>query len=246
MVNVIVSHSSPLLKPDRAAVVIRPLSPSKDDAESAVHSSCSQRISDRVPALNPADVAADKHDIVTSLREHHHGVDPPAAATRYLRDGDQGCSFSAEQARGQAMKPAFIDHIAPVLIVEDDLLIAWSIEQIARDMGFDNVIVASTGESALQAVGSTKFGLIICDLNLGPLTVDGIQLLTLVDPDEIIPTLIYTAYRGRKIETALTSARPKAFRLLKPASEVQFTSMILTLLGDAERTARSLDGMGVS
>lgn len=140
------------------------------------------------------------------------------------------------------MMIAAIDYTVPVLIVEDDILIAWSVEAVAHDMGFKNVIVASTLESALEAVRFTKIGLIICDLNLGPLTADGVQLLNFIDHDEAIPTLIYTAYSGPELDTALSSTRPKALHLLKTASDPQIAAMIRVVLGSAERMGIGLNG----
>jgi predicted GH43/DUF377 family glycosyl hydrolase len=72
----IVSHSPLLLKPDPARVVIRPFAPADDEPEFAVAGRTrAQRIADRVLALDRAEVAAELHDIVESLSEHHRDVD---------------------------------------------------------------------------------------------------------------------------------------------------------------------------
>lgn len=84
MVNDTASHSSPLLKPDPACVVIRPFSPAEHKAEFVTHFSRSQRISDWLLALDPVDGAAGPHDIMASLSEHHPGVD--LFLLRRLRD----------------------------------------------------------------------------------------------------------------------------------------------------------------
>lgn len=117
-----------------------------------------------------------------------------------------------------------------ILIVEDDVLIAWAVEGMLRDMGFSKIIIASTGESAMSAAEAEPLGLIFCDLNLGPLTVNGIELLDLIDPDEAIPTIVHTGYGGKEIDVALNRTRPKARRLVKPAGEAQLALAVRELL----------------
>ncbi len=74
MVEDFVSHSSLLLKPDPARVVIRPFAPAEDEPEFATGCNRAQRIADRVLSLDPSDVQAELHDMVASLSEHHRHV----------------------------------------------------------------------------------------------------------------------------------------------------------------------------
>ena len=117
-----------------------------------------------------------------------------------------------------------------MLIVEDDVLIAWGVEAALRGLGFDRIVIASTGGSAMEAAETTKFGLIVSDLNLGPLTVDGIQLLGMIDPDELIPTIVHTAYNTPDIIAALDRGRPRAHFLVKPALDALLAETVVRAL----------------
>lgn len=127
---------------------------------------------------------------------------------------------------------------AAALVIEDDALIAWAVENVVRDCGFAQVIVASTAESAMQAAAAAQLGLIVCDLNLGPLTVDGLQLLELIDPDEAVPTVIYTAYSVPEIERAMRERRPRASCLIKPTSDHVLAQTIREVLANPLTTGR--------
>lgn len=71
-----VSHSSVLLRPDPARVVIRPFIPADDDPEFAVVGKTrAQRIADRVLAMDTIDVADEVRAIVSGLSAYHRDVE---------------------------------------------------------------------------------------------------------------------------------------------------------------------------
>ena len=79
-----------------------------------------------------------------------------------------GHSAGAESVR---LKPEVL--AAPVLIVEDEAMIAWMLESLLEDMGFTAITVVATGDEALDAARRLSPGLIVSDINLGPSGLDG-------------------------------------------------------------------------
>lgn len=53
-----------------------------------------------------------------------------------------------------------------ILVVEDEALVALDLEDMLRDMGFQNVTVCSSVRAARNALASTTFEFAVFDLNL--------------------------------------------------------------------------------
>jgi CheY-like chemotaxis protein len=64
-----------------------------------------------------------------------------------------------------------------VLIVEDEMLIAMLVEQMAEDLGYDVVGPAMTVEEALSLIDREAFDCAVLDMNLG----DGISSAPVAD-----------------------------------------------------------------
>ena len=87
-----------------------------------------------------------------------------------------------------------VDKSMNVLIVDDYSTMLRIIKNLLKQVGFDNVDEASDGSSALQMMRGKKYGLVISDWNMEPMT--GIQLLREVrqDPDlKATPFIMVTA-----------------------------------------------------
>ena len=82
-------------------------------------------------------------------------------------------------------------HQRKILIVEDELLVSWSLSQALGKLGFD-VSVADSGEKALDALGSRNYDLVITDMNL-PM-IDGFQVAAMAKSSgKIIPVIMVSA-----------------------------------------------------
>ncbi len=121
------------------------------------------------------------------------------------------------------------------LVVDDDVLIAWATESALGDMGFRRVVVATTGESAIEAARTNAFGLIVADLNLGPLSINGLELLARIDPDERVPTIVHTSYDNAEVTAEVARVRPRAARLIKPVTDRDMAAAIVAVLSDIPR-----------
>lgn len=74
-----------------------------------------------------------------------------------------------------------VDKNMQVLIVDDYKTMLRIIGNLLKQLGFTNVEEATDGSSALQKLRTKKFGLVISDWNMEPMT--GLQLLKEVRTD---------------------------------------------------------------
>src|SRR6478736_5500556 len=98
----------------------------------------------------------------------------PFAAWRMPRPCSADCRF----ARSNDM--AF-DLSMPILVVDDYNTMIRIIRNLLKQLGFENVDDASDGSSALAKMQGKKYGLVISDWNMEPMT--GYDLLREVRAD---------------------------------------------------------------
>ncbi len=87
-----------------------------------------------------------------------------------------------------------IDKSMPVLVVDDYLAMARIIRSLLRQLGFEDIDDAENGCRALVKLRGKKYGLVISDWNMEPMT--GYELLRVVraDPDlQATPFIMVTA-----------------------------------------------------
>jgi CheY-like chemotaxis protein len=63
---------------------------------------------------------------------------------------------------------------SPVLIVEDEAMIAWTVESLLEELGFTRIAIAASGETAIAEAARVAPQLIVSDINLGPARMDGV------------------------------------------------------------------------
>ncbi len=106
---------------------------------------------------------------------------------------------------------------ANILIVEDEALIALSIERRLRNLGHQVCGMTASGEEALTLAGTLRPDLILMDINLGG-AMDGIQAAGLIREIYDIPVVYLTAHAGDHILERAKTTHPYGF-LLKPFQE---------------------------
>ena len=82
----------------------------------------------------------------------------------------------------------------PILVVDDYQTMVRIIRTLLKQIGFENVDDAANGEAALQKIRSKRYGLIISDWNMEPMT--GFQLLKRVREEGAsadVPFIMVTA-----------------------------------------------------
>ena len=86
------------------------------------------------------------------------------------------------------------DKDLPILIVDDYATMRRIIRNLLSQLGFRQVEEAANGETALEALRSKEFGLVISDWNMEPMT--GLQLLKEIRQDarlSALPFIMVTA-----------------------------------------------------
>jgi len=87
-----------------------------------------------------------------------------------------------------------VDLSMPILVVDDYATMIRIIRNLLRQLGFENVDEASDGRAALAKLRARKFGLVISDWNMEPMT--GYELLQEVRADRVLfamPFIMITA-----------------------------------------------------
>lgn len=82
-----------------------------------------------------------------------------------------------------------IDLSMPILVVDDYQTMIRIIRNLLKQLGFENVDEATDGSAALSKMKGRKYGLVISDWNMEPMT--GFELLKEVRSD---PTLAKTKF----------------------------------------------------
>jgi two-component system chemotaxis response regulator CheY len=97
----------------------------------------------------------------------------------------------ARPPEGQAMA---IDYAMPVLVVDDYNTMVRIIRNLLRQLGFESIDDASDGTAALAMMRARKYGLVISDWNMEPMS--GYDLLREVRADAALadtPFIMVTA-----------------------------------------------------
>lgn len=102
-----------------------------------------------------------------------------------------------------------------VLIIEDEAMIAWTLEGLLSDMGFKHIVLAASGADAIEQARRTKPGLILSDINLGAGEMDGIAAVAAIVDSEVAVVFI-TAYASQESRQQISRDLPRAAMLHKP------------------------------
>jgi two-component system chemotaxis response regulator CheY len=87
-----------------------------------------------------------------------------------------------------------LDLSTPILVVDDYQTMIRIIRNLLKQLGFDDVDDASDGTQAIQKMRARKYGLVISDWNMEPMT--GYELLKTVRADDVLkntPFIMVTA-----------------------------------------------------
>jgi CheY-like chemotaxis protein len=121
-----------------------------------------------------------------------------------------------------------------ILIVEDSAMIAWTVESFLGQMGFTDIVMASTGEEAVALARTAPPGLIVSDINLGA-GADGIDTAIAITRDGDTPVLFVSAYADDAVRERIASHLPRAGLLCKPIQRDSFQAAVRNLLAPSAR-----------
>jgi two-component system chemotaxis response regulator CheY len=125
-----------------------------------------------------------------------------------------------------------VDMNAPVLVVDDYQTILRIIRNLLKQLGFENVDEAADGREALEKMKKTKYGLVISDWNMEPMT--GYELLREVRADEILkPTPFIMVTAESKTENVIAAKKAGVNNyIVKPFNAQTLKAKIASVLGD--------------
>jgi len=110
-----------------------------------------------------------------------------------------------------------------ILVVDDEHLIRWSLEQNLKKQGYE-VVTAGNGEDALRIAREDQPDLVLLDIQLPGIT--GIEVLEkLKDYDEDILVIMLTAHGG--LETAVNAMRLGAYDYVSKPFNLDELSIII-------------------
>ena len=87
-----------------------------------------------------------------------------------------------------------VDLSMPVLVVDDYATMIRIVSNLLRQLGFSNIDTAMDGETALERMNARRYGLVLSDWNMEPMT--GLDLVKAVRNDQTLndtPFIMVTA-----------------------------------------------------
>lgn len=125
-----------------------------------------------------------------------------------------------------------VDMNAPVLVVDDYQTMVRIIRNLLKQLGFENVDEAADGREALEKMRTRKYGLVISDWNMEPMT--GYELLREVRADEILkPTPFIMVTAESKTENVIAAKKAGVNNyIVKPFNAQTLKAKIASVLGD--------------
>lgn len=122
----------------------------------------------------------------------------------------------------------------PVLVVEDEMLIAWTLQEMVSDMGFADVRLARDHREALELAAERAPGLLICDVNLGS-GPDGIEAARAIRGARATPVVFITGYAGESVGARIEEAIGPALLMRKPIRPDQLAAALRQALSGSGR-----------
>ncbi len=125
-----------------------------------------------------------------------------------------------------------VDLNMKVLVVDDYKTMVRIIRNLLKQLNFNNVDEASDGSAALRKLREGKFGLVVSDWNMEPMT--GLQLLKEVRSDNALkdlPFIMVTAESKTENVIAAKQAGVSNY-IVKPFNAATLKSKISSVLGE--------------
>ena len=121
------------------------------------------------------------------------------------------------------------------LIIEDEYLIAHSLEDMLEPLGFTSFSFARSEDAAVLAANAQRLDLITADVRLLP--GDGVSAVELICSKREIPVIFITGYKDELIERA-----PDAVVLQKPIKEDELAATVRRVLALRRSERNDLPG----
>jgi two-component system chemotaxis response regulator CheY len=124
-----------------------------------------------------------------------------------------------------------MNYLLPALVVDDFKSVAGITARVLNAIGFDKVDAAETGAEALEKAQSKRYGLIISDLHMKPMS--GTELIWRLKSSALTASVPTIALTGDPLDCACSAAKQAGAVsvVLKPPSP----GLLRKLLQDAIR-----------
>ncbi|GAC1344904.1 MAG: hypothetical protein NVSMB18_23500 [Acetobacteraceae bacterium] len=139
----------------------------------------------------------------------------PAGGVRFAAS-ERGPPGRGSPRPGSELDPAVLAR--PVLIVEDEAMIAWALESLLAEIGFAQVAIAASAAAAAAQARRAAPGLILSDINLGHGEVDGITAAAMI-AGAGVGVVFITAFAGAEARARIARELPGAALVRKPVAE---------------------------
>ena len=118
---------------------------------------------------------------------------------------------------------------ARVLVVEDEIFVAWHLEAILRDLNYAVCGMVPDGEGAVRKAGECDADVILMDINLKG-DIDGIEAAHRIRQTSDAPIIFITAYSDATTLSRIEQRLPGAIVLSKPVAPARLQKAIAGVL----------------
>lgn len=116
-----------------------------------------------------------------------------------------------------------------VLIVEDELLVAWHLESLAREQNLDVCGLVPDGDGAIEQAADLDVDLVLMDVRLAG-RMDGIEAARRIREQRDTPVVFITAHGDAATRAHIERVLPSAPVLVKPITSERLQQAIATAL----------------
>ena len=139
-------------------------------------------------------------------------AEPGGLAEIWLGDGDHD---EDERPDSRAHNERAGRSVRHVLIVEDELFIAWHLEDVIKGMNHHVCGLTARGEDAVARIRALDPDLVLMDVNLAG-QIDGIEAAVRIQATAAVPIIFITAYGDRDTLERIEKVAPGSVVLQKP------------------------------
>ena len=129
---------------------------------------------------------------------------------------------TTETARARAPVPR-------VIIVEDELLVAWHLESLAREQNLDVCALVPDGDGAIEQAADLDVDLVLMDVRLAG-RMDGIEAARRIRESRDTPIIFITAHGDPTTRAHIERLRPGTPVLAKPITSQGLKDAIASVL----------------
>lgn len=117
-----------------------------------------------------------------------------------------------------------------ILVVKDETIIARDIAMQLRDLGYEPLGPATTGEQAIEMAIRMRPRLVLMDIHLGS-QMDGITAAQEIRTQSDIPCVFLSSFTGEETQTRAKLTTPAGY-LAKPFTDYDLRAVLAVVLAE--------------